>query len=83
MMIVDSVKEMVLDWGRYMDTVIPKNVDRKLFIHMKYSNKEKTRKFSEKYDLIDSDLVEKVAIKEFMKLPEEKIVRECMKYMER
>ena len=81
-MIIDNVKGLVIDWGRYMDTVIPKGVDRKLFIHLKYSNREQTSKFSEEHDLIDKDLLEKVAVHEFMKLPEKEIIRSCMKYME-
>ena len=81
-MIIDNVKELVIDWGRYMDTVIPKGVDRKLFIHLKYSNKAKLEKFHEEHNLIDSDLVEKVAVHEFMKLPEKEIIRACRKYIE-
>ena len=82
MKIIDNVKELITEWGRYMDTVVPKNVDRKLFLHLKYSNKNKIHKFQEEHDLIDGDLLEKVAVKAFLELPEERIVRECMKYME-
>lgn len=78
----DNVKELITDFGRHMDTVTPKGVDSKLFIHLKYSNREQTQQFSEEHDLIDKDLLEKVAVHEFMKLPEREIVRSCMKYME-
>lgn len=82
MMIIGNMKELITDFGRHMDTVIPHGVDPKLFIHLKYSNREQTSKFSEEHDLIDKDLLEKVAVHEFMKLPEREIVRSCMKYME-
>lgn len=81
-MIWNNVKEVIVDWGRYMDTVIPRGVDRQMFLHLKYSNKSKLEKFHQRHDLIDGDLVEKVALHEFMKLPEERIVKECLKYME-
>lgn len=80
---IGYIKEVVTDFGRHMDSVIPRGVDSEVFLELKYGNKARLEKFHEEHNLIDSDLVEKVAVREFLKLPEDEIVRRCLQYMER
>ena len=79
---IGYIKEVVTDFGRHMDSVIPRGVNSEVFLELKYGNKAKLEKFHEEHNLIDSDLVEKVAVREFLKLPEDEIVRRGMVYME-
>jgi len=80
---IGYIKEVVTDFGRHMDSVIPRGVNPEVFLELKYGNKAKLEEFHEEHNLIDSYLVEKVAVREFLKLPEDEIVRRCMGYMER
>lgn len=80
-MIKEYIRETITDWGRYMDTVTPKGVNTEMFLHLKYGNKEKLREFHTEHNLLEPDLVEKVAVYEFMKLPEDEIVRRCIRFL--
>ena len=77
------IKELITDFGRHMDTVTPRGVNPEVFLELKYGNKARINKFTEEHNLIDADLVEKVAVREFMQLPESEIVKRCISYMER
>lgn len=80
---IKYIREVITDFGRHMDTVTPRGVDPEVFLELKYGNKARLNKFTEEHNLIDADLVEKVAVREFMKLPDDEIVRRCLSYMER
>lgn len=79
---IGYIKHLIRDWGRYMDTCIPPHVDPEVFIRLKYGNKERVEEFCSKYDLLDSDLVEKVAVHDFMRLPDDEKANRCARFLE-
>ncbi len=79
MTIKEEIKEIIVDWGKYMDTYIPKNTNSDLFVSLKYSNKERLRAFCEATGM-DRVLVEQVAIADFL-LQDNEVKREkCEQY---
>lgn len=80
---IKHIKEVITDFGRHMDTVTPSGVNPEVFLELKYGNKARINKFTEEHNMIDGYLLEKVAVREFMRLPEEEIVKRCLVYMER
>ena len=65
---------IIQDFYRYMDTTTPKGVDHDKYIELKYTNEERINEFLEEYNIIDRILLEKVAIREFMKNDDNKIL---------
>ena len=73
---------IVRDWYRYMDTTVPCGVNRKLFTHLKYTNKDKIMRLLDDHPEIDYMLLEKVAIKEYLEHSEEEILQSLKPYLE-
>lgn len=62
------------DFVRYMDTTYPRNVDRVKYTDLKYMVREESNRFVGNYDNISFQLLEKVALYQFlMKTDEEKL----------
>lgn len=78
----DEIRDIVVDWGKYMDTYIPKNTNADLFVSLKYSNKERLRAFCEATDL-DRVLVEQVAIADFLLQDNKTKEEKCKQYLRR
>lgn len=71
-----ELKYIAMDWIKYMDTVIPKGVNRKLFTHLKYGNKNRIKELMERYPDLSIDLLEKQAIHEYLQKSDEQILEE-------
>lgn len=76
-----EIKEIVEDWGRYMDTTIPRGAKKQLYISLKYSNKEKLRRITEKHG-INRILLQEVAIADFLLKDDEEIQEKVGEYLE-
>ena len=72
----------VKDFVRYLDTTYPRNVNRALYTELKYLNKDKLREFCDKYEEVDSMLVEKVALAEFLRLSDKEKLDKLKMFME-
>ena len=75
-----EIRDTVTDWYKYMDTTVPEGVNRKLFTHLKYANKNRLWKFLEAHPQFDRRVVEKQALHEYLKKDDEEIVEDLMKY---
>ena len=82
MTLTEELKDIMVDFGKYMDTTIPKDTKGDLFISLKYSNKERMRKFCKQHE-IDRLLVEQVAIADFLLQDDKTILNKCREYMKR
>ena len=69
-----ELRGMALDWYRYMNTSIPEKVDKRKYTDMVYSNKGKKLQLLDKYEDIDSRVIEEVALHEFLMKSEEEII---------
>ncbi len=77
---ISEIKYLAMEWTKYMDTVIPEGVNRKLFTHLKYSNKNRIQELMDKYPDMSIDLLEKQAIHEYLQKSDEQILEELMFY---
>ena len=71
----NELRGMALDWYRYMNTSIPKGVDKKKFTDLTYSNKGKKLQLIDSHKEIDSRVIEEVALHEFLMKSEEEIIK--------
>lgn len=75
-----EIKYLISDWYRYMDTTVPANVNRKLFTHLKYSNKARIKQLQEKHPNMNLVLLENVALRDFLKKSDEELIQILEKY---
>lgn len=78
--IVDEIKYLIMEWYKYMDTTIPPLVDRRLFTHLKYANKNRIKRFNKKYPEVDIGLLEKHALNEYLQKSDEEIICDMSLY---
>lgn len=79
MTVKEEIRDILVDFGKHMDTTIPKNANGDLFISLKYSNKERMREFCKEHD-VDRLLLEQVAIADFMLQNKEAMVEKINQY---
>ena len=72
--IKNEMRNMVIDWYKYMNTSIPKGANKKRFTDLVYSNKGKKLQFLDQHEEIDVRLLEEVALHEFLMKSEEEII---------
>lgn len=78
--VINELKYQIMEWYKYMDTTVPPLVNRKLFTHLKYSNKNRIKRFNNKYPEVDIGLLEKHALKEYLKKSDEEIAKDMKIY---
>ena len=80
--IKEETKYLLQEWYRYMDTTIPSGVNRQLFTHLKYSNKNRIKQIQRQYPEIDISLLEKHALWEYLQKSDEQIRKDLQLYKE-
>lgn len=78
--IVDEIRYLIMDWYKYMDTTVPPLVNRKMFTHLKYANKNRIKDFKKKYPIVDVGLLEKHALQEYLRKSDEEIIEDMGLY---
>lgn len=78
-----EAKQIVQDWCKYMNTSIPRGLDKEMFIDLRYTSQDMAREFTDKHN-VDIRLLESLAVYEFMKSNTEKdIIRKVGIFKER
>ena len=80
MKIIEYLKELVTDWIRYQDTSVPRGVDQQRYIHLKYTNQDKLRRFTKEHEY-NKMLIDKVALHYFLRLNDETKKKLLQPYM--
>ena len=78
--VINELKYQIMEWYKYMDTTVPPLVNRKMFTHLKYANKNRIKKFMNKYPKIDIGLLEQQALNEYLRKSDEEIIDDMSLY---
>ncbi len=78
---MNVIRNMWSEFVMYMDTTVPRGVNPKLWVQLKYSNRQKIDKLVEEHK-IPRELLRKLAEYEFMAQDTETILQKCKIFME-